>query len=269
MAQSIPTYYDNLKVERDATVAVIKASYRALAQKYHPDRNRAPEALTNMMLINQAWDALRDPERRARHDRWIASQEQQVARAPVGTPVRRSDTPRNGGKFVIGLCALAAIAVLCALVFLAKASGPIDEPMVTISAPVDMPVAERLRHGEMWGDRQETGAGPAVLEIDNAGGKVDAYVRMVRDGRIARSMYVHHGRSLSLEGLRLGKYIIKYKIVVDGKERAFQVRDTFALIQTPEEAKDGRYNKFNRSRITMFNLAGSQHTADEIALDQF
>ena len=75
VAQSIPTHYDNLQVERNATVADIKASYRALAQKYHPDRNRAPEALSTMMLINQAWDVLRQPERRARHDHWIASQE--------------------------------------------------------------------------------------------------------------------------------------------------------------------------------------------------
>jgi hypothetical protein len=283
VAQSIFTHYDNLKVPRNAAVADIKLSYRALAQKYHPDRNRAPEALSTMMLINQAWDVLRNPERRARHDRWIASQEQQAARQPVGapSPTGRRTRARAGragqpgaarsmalGKYAMVLCGLVVAAVLVAVVYLANAAAPVDDAPA-LAVAVDVPQEERARHGELWGDRQDTASGPALFAIDNTGGKVDAYVRMFRDGRIARSMVVHQGRSLELEGVRLGKYVIKYKIVVDGKERAYQARETFALIQTASEAKEGRYNVFNRSRKTTFSVAGAMQAADEIALDQF
>ncbi|UUZ55717.1 J domain-containing protein [Massilia sp. H-1] len=79
MAHSIETHYDILKVMRNAPVDVIKASYRVMSQKYHPDRNRDPGALDLMQRINQAWDVLRDPERRATHDRWIATQERKLA----------------------------------------------------------------------------------------------------------------------------------------------------------------------------------------------
>ncbi|MDO4442050.1 MAG: DnaJ domain-containing protein [Moraxella sp.] len=75
----IHTYYDNLKVTRNADIAVIKAAYKALAQKYHPDRNPDdPEAERIMKLINKAYEVLSDPVRRAEHDRWIDEQERRA-----------------------------------------------------------------------------------------------------------------------------------------------------------------------------------------------
>ena len=76
----------------DAPVEVIKASYRVLSQKYHPDRNQDPEALRLMKAINQAWDVLSDPERRSTHDRWIAEQEQ---RALQGSARRDADVTKQ------------------------------------------------------------------------------------------------------------------------------------------------------------------------------
>lgn len=68
----IHTHYDNLKVARTADVVVIKAAYKALAQKYHPDRNPGdPEAERIMKLINKAYEVLSDPVRRSEYDRWI------------------------------------------------------------------------------------------------------------------------------------------------------------------------------------------------------
>lgn len=70
------TYYDNLKVPSTASPETIRAAYRRLSQKHHPDRNSAdPEAARIMVLINVAYGALSDPARRAQHDRWIAEQE--------------------------------------------------------------------------------------------------------------------------------------------------------------------------------------------------
>lgn len=70
------THYDNLKVSRDAPFEVIRAAYKSLSQKYHPDRHAdGDEANRIMRLINAAYEVLSDPVKREEHDRWIATQE--------------------------------------------------------------------------------------------------------------------------------------------------------------------------------------------------
>ena len=70
------TYYDNLKVSRDAPDSVIRAAYRALAQQCHPDKNlNSAEAARVMKLINGAYAVLSDPAKRLEHDAWITLQE--------------------------------------------------------------------------------------------------------------------------------------------------------------------------------------------------
>jgi curved DNA-binding protein CbpA len=69
------THYDNLKVARNAPVEVIEAAFRALAQKYHPDRNPNGNAARIMGMINAAHGVLSDPEQRRRHDEWIHQME--------------------------------------------------------------------------------------------------------------------------------------------------------------------------------------------------
>lgn len=71
----IHTHYDNLKVTRNAPLEVIKAAYRAMAQKYHPDVNPLPGTDNVMKLVNEAWTVLSDPIKRAEHDEWIKNQE--------------------------------------------------------------------------------------------------------------------------------------------------------------------------------------------------
>ncbi len=68
------THYDNLQVAKHASPEVIKAAYRGLSQRYHPDKNIGDrqEAGRIMRLINEAYEVLSDRERRAQHDRWIA-----------------------------------------------------------------------------------------------------------------------------------------------------------------------------------------------------
>jgi len=76
------THYDNLKVSRDAQDFVIRAAYKALSQRYHPDKNPNPDAARIMQLINGSYRVLSDPELRAEHDAWIAAKE---ANAGTGT----------------------------------------------------------------------------------------------------------------------------------------------------------------------------------------
>lgn len=73
---SLNTYYDTLKVHRHAPIEVIKAAYKSLAQKYHPDRNVGdPEATRLMIQINEAYEVLSNPVKRAAYDRWLTDQE--------------------------------------------------------------------------------------------------------------------------------------------------------------------------------------------------
>jgi molecular chaperone DnaJ len=63
-------YYEVLGVPRDATEAEIKKAYRQLARKYHPDANpHDPTAGERFKEINEAYQVLSDPEKRAQYDR--------------------------------------------------------------------------------------------------------------------------------------------------------------------------------------------------------
>ena len=70
------THYDNLKVARNAPPEVIRAAYKTLSQKYHPDRNPdSAEAIRIIQIINAAYEVLSDPVKRQEHDDWIMRME--------------------------------------------------------------------------------------------------------------------------------------------------------------------------------------------------
>src|SRR5215207_11433536 len=64
-------FYGTLGVERTASDDDIKKAYRKLAMQYHPDRNGgAKEAEEKFKDVTEAYDVLRDPQKRAAYDRY-------------------------------------------------------------------------------------------------------------------------------------------------------------------------------------------------------
>lgn len=61
-------YYKTLGVASDAKPDEIKRAFRKLARKYHPDVNSSPEAEARFKDVNEAYEVLKDPERRAAYD---------------------------------------------------------------------------------------------------------------------------------------------------------------------------------------------------------
>lgn len=72
-------YYKILGVERGAEQDAIKRSYRKLARKYHPDVSKEPDAEAKFKELNEAYEVLKDPEKRAAYDQlgsnWQAGQD--------------------------------------------------------------------------------------------------------------------------------------------------------------------------------------------------
>ena len=61
-------YYDTLGVEPGAGEAEIKTAYRRLARKFHPDVSKEAGAEEKFKAVNEAYEALRDPEKRKAYD---------------------------------------------------------------------------------------------------------------------------------------------------------------------------------------------------------
>lgn len=61
-------YYETLGVKPDASAAEIKSAYRRLARRYHPDVSKEPGAEEKFKAISEAYEALRDPAKRAAYD---------------------------------------------------------------------------------------------------------------------------------------------------------------------------------------------------------
>lgn len=73
----IVTHYDNLQVSRRANASIIRAAFKALSQKYHPDKHLGDNKLAyeKFHTIKQAYDVLSNPKSRQEYDLWIENAE--------------------------------------------------------------------------------------------------------------------------------------------------------------------------------------------------
>ena len=62
-------YYEILNVKSTASKKDIKEAFKREALKWHPDRNKSPDATARMQLVNEAYLILKDDEARERYDK--------------------------------------------------------------------------------------------------------------------------------------------------------------------------------------------------------
>jgi len=68
LSDDIMNYYAILRVSQYAKYREIKAAYRRLALKYHPDRNNSPVSENSIKIINAAFEVLSDKDKRRQYD---------------------------------------------------------------------------------------------------------------------------------------------------------------------------------------------------------
>ncbi|MHC1728742.1 MAG: DnaJ C-terminal domain-containing protein [Syntrophobacteraceae bacterium] len=98
MAVKFRDYYEVLGVQRGAGQDAIQRAYRKLARKYHPDVNKAQDAEEKFKELSEAYEVLKDPEKRKMYDQlganWKSGQD---FRPPPGWDVHY-DFGRGGGQ---------------------------------------------------------------------------------------------------------------------------------------------------------------------------
>jgi curved DNA-binding protein len=93
-------YYAILGVKKDASQDEIQKAYRKLARKHHPDVNKAPEAEVKFKEIGEAYEVLKDPEKRQKYDQYGSAwkKAQQTGAPPPGWEGIHFDFGDLGGR---------------------------------------------------------------------------------------------------------------------------------------------------------------------------
>ena len=108
-------YYKILGLERSASEDEIKQAYRRMARKYHPDVSKEADADDRFKEANEAYEVLKDPEKRAAYDLSTRS-------APVLRPV----FDRRPAGIMVSISAVART--------LNRRPAPTDQPSATFSS---------------------------------------------------------------------------------------------------------------------------------------
>lgn len=97
------SHYDVLEVSPKASPAVIKAAYKSLMQRFHPDKNLGDAALAQQAghqsgLITQAYDTLSDPHKRASYDQCLSQAVTSLSAPPRRQPLAQAAKSSTSNK---------------------------------------------------------------------------------------------------------------------------------------------------------------------------
>lgn len=101
MMNKLHTHYDTLMVSRYASPEVIRAAFRSLSQKYHPDKNNHPDADRIMQQFNESYKILSDPIERSKYDKLLTEYERSSSDKNKYEHARTSHDSDSKNKVVV------------------------------------------------------------------------------------------------------------------------------------------------------------------------
>ena len=158
MTSATPDPYAVLGVPREASGQEIRRAYRRFAKRYHPDMHADSKSGEQMRRVNQAWDMLSDPSRRARWDTEAARRSSPAAanwstqprpRTPADTattwrstwaytdgsrPFAQARRPYDDSADGPGAAVLVMAVAIGVMVFVALLAGVVPLPLLGIVA---------------------------------------------------------------------------------------------------------------------------------------
>lgn len=163
-------YYARLRVSPEAEAGAIRAAYRELMRRYHPDVNASEDAVAMAKAINEAYACLRDADRRAAYD-WRRTVPQSSRPSPYspGRPPRptrprpvwtgpapRPERPQPWFKPTLGKAiGLGCAALLTSITFtLTSATPPADPTMAKPAREVHLRLPPQGDRAKSDRDRQ-------------------------------------------------------------------------------------------------------------------
>jgi hypothetical protein len=162
-----PDHYAVLQVTADAHPEVIKAAYRALAAKFHPDAYPGPDAHERMVRINLAYEVLSSPDRRRQHDAQMAA-----AGLPLAGIGARPRCPACGLAvgWMDGRCRV------CRPAQLADGGTESDTRWVEVASEwplrVELPLVDAL--AVIAHAMRRCGLSPVAIQSDSSDGRLEA-----------------------------------------------------------------------------------------------
>lgn len=255
----IHTHYDNLKVARNAPTEVIRAAYRSLSQKYHPDRNPDDaEAARIMSIINNSYEVLSDPNKRHEHDIWVAQQERDFANSHnletsswvQQQRVNSQRIPKTTSDgitvhllqnwYIYGIAAI----IICIWASI-DSSPPPAGPKPYQASPTQPTAPQYVRpsaapNGQPWpisadyvnGYQQLHTDGFSSVTVDNTQNNADVFVKLVSldnaEAYPVRQFFIPAHNMFTLKNLKAGSYDMRYRDLDTGglsRSEAFEVEE--------------------------------------------